>query len=256
VDSLHIDLSNKNFLLKNDLAILAVIAGNQWKRPICFTNNGTAQDLGLDKYTRLNGLTYQLVPVESTNNSGVNTKLAYKNIMEKFGYGDAAQKGVYFDEENRRRVNTIKLAHAQVAQSLALAGRKEDARRVLHRFNDQVSQENIPYGFTTNRGNMHNIFSLQFLESCYLADDWALANKVSASIKKDLQQQMRYYQTLGNTGYTQEQLVNNAYMLLQGQETELSYRQSAFAQDILSSYQLLQQLAKWEQEFQPKKASL
>jgi hypothetical protein len=50
--------------------------------------------------------------------------------------------------------------------------------------------------------------------------------------------------------------VNNAYMLLQGQETELSYRQSAFAQDILSSYQLLQQLAKWEQEFQPQKASL
>jgi hypothetical protein len=249
-------LGNKGHLFKNDLAILAVIAGNQWKRPICFTNNGTAQDVGLDKYTRLNGLTYQLVPVENTNTASVNTDLAYKNIMQKFGYGNAAKKGVYFDEENRRRVNTIKLAHAQVARGLAMAGRKEDARRILHRFDDQVSQANIPYGFTSNRGNMHNVFSLQFLESCYQADDWALANKVSASIKKDLQQQMRYYQNLGDASYTQEQLVNNAYMLLQGKEGDLSYRQSAFAQDIMSSYQLLQQLAKWEQEFQPKKASL
>ncbi|MCS3797694.1 DUF2723 domain-containing protein [Niastella sp. OAS944] len=256
VDSIHIDLSGKNFIFKNDLAILAVIAGNQWKRPVCFTNNSTAQDVGLDKYTRLNGLTYQLVPVENTNNAGINTDLAYKNIMQKFDYGHANKKGVYFDEENRRRINTIKLAHAQVARGLALAGRKEEARKVLHRFDDEVSQANIPYGFTSNRGNMHNIFSLQFLESCYQAEDLTLANKVAASIKKDLQQQMRYYQTLGNTSYTQEQLVNNAYMLLQGQEGDLSYRQTAFAQDILSSYQLLQQLAKWEQEFAPKKGSL
>ncbi len=45
VDSLKIDLGNKNYLFKNDLAMLAVIAGNQWKRPICFSNAGTAQDL-------------------------------------------------------------------------------------------------------------------------------------------------------------------------------------------------------------------
>ncbi len=176
--------------------------------------------------------------------------------MQKFGYGNAGKPGVYFDEENRSHINSIKLTHAQVARSLVQAGRKEDARRVLHRFDDQVSQANIPYGMTTNRGNMHNIFSLQFLEACYLSGDMPLANKVAASMKKDLQQQMVYYQNLGDAGYNQEQLVNNAYMLLQGQESELSYRQSAFAQDILSSYQLLQQLQKWEQEYQPKKASL
>jgi hypothetical protein len=45
-------------------------------------------------------------------------------------------------------------------------------------------------------------------------------------------------------------------MLLQGQEAELSNRQAAFAQDILSSYQLLQQLKKWEQEYQSKKGLL
>lgn len=253
VDALHIDLGNKGHIFKNDLAMLAVIAGNNWKRPICFTNNGTAQDLGLIKYVRSNGLTYQLVPVENGN---VNLDVAYNNIMQKFRYGNAAKKGVHFDEENRRRINTIKLAHSQLARSLALAGRKEDARRILHRFDDQVNEANIPYGMTSNRGNMHNIFSLQFLESCYQAGDLTLANKVAASLRKDLQQQMRYYQHLGDAHFTQDQLAATAYNMLQGQEGELSYRQSAFAQDILSSYQLLEQLAKWEQEFLPKKTSM
>ncbi|THU37113.1 DUF2723 domain-containing protein [Niastella caeni] len=256
VDALHIDLSNKNFLFKNDLAILAVIAGNNWKRPVCFANSGTAQDVGLEKYIRSNGLTYQLVPVENTNTGGVNNEVAYNNIMKQFGYGHANKNGVYFDEENRRRINIIKLAHAQVARSLAQAGKKEEARRVLHRFDDNVSELNIPYGMTSNRGNMHNIYSLQFLEACYLSDDLILAKKVAASMKKDLQQQMRYYHNLGDASYTQEQMVNNAWLLTEGKAGELSYKQAAFARDILSSYQLLNQLEKWEQEFQPKKGTL
>jgi hypothetical protein len=253
VDALHIDLSNKNYLFKNDLAMLAVIAGNQWKRPICFSNSGTAQDLGLQKYARNDGLIYRLVPVENT--TGVNNEVAYNHLMQ-FGYGNAQHKGVYYDEENRRRMNIIKLTHAQVALSLAQSGKKEESRRVLHRFDDQVNQSNMPYGMTSNRGNMHNIYSLQFLEACYLANDLPLANKVAASLKKDLQQQMRYYQSLGDATYTNEQLVNNAWMLTQGKAGDLSTRQASFAQDIVSSYQLLQQMEKWEQEFQPKHASL
>jgi hypothetical protein len=256
VDALHIDLSGKNYLFKNDLAILAVIAGNQWKRPICFSNNGTAQDLGLDKYTRLNGLTYQLVPVENTNTSGVNLAVAYNNVMQKFGYGHANREGVYYDEENRRRMNTIKLAHAQIARSLAQAGRIEEARKILHHYDDQVNEVTMPYGMTSNRGNMHNIFSLQFLEACYMADDLPLANKVARSLKKDLQQQMQYYQYLGDGTYNEEQMVTNAWLLSQGKPGDLTYRQAAFTQDILSSYQLLQQLEKWDREFQPKHASL
>ncbi|MBO9199307.1 MULTISPECIES: glycosyltransferase family 117 protein [Niastella] len=253
VDALHIDLNNKNYLFKNDLAMLAVIAANQWKRPICFANLGTAQDLGLDKYTRLNGLAYQLVPVENT---GVDLTVAYNNIMQKFGYGHANRKSVYFDEENRRRMNTIKMAHAQIARSLAQAGRKEEARKVLHRYDDHVNEANVPYGMTTNRGNLHNIFSLQFLEACYLADDLPLANKVAASLKKDLQQQMRYYKALGDGTYSEEQLINNAWLLSQGKAADLPFRQASFAQDIISSYQLLNQIEKWEQEFAPKRGIL
>ena len=39
----------------------------------------------------------------------------------------------------------------------------------------------------------HNYISLQFLEACYKAGDTALAQKVTRSVKKDLEQQMNYY---------------------------------------------------------------
>jgi len=251
VNELHLDLANKTYLLKNDLAMLALIAGNDWKRPICFTNTGSLRELGLEKYTRLQGLCYRLVPVEAGADGSVDNEVAYNTIMKQFGYGHANRKNVYLDEENRRRMNIIKLAHAQVAISLAQSGKKEEARHILERYDSQVSDANMPYGMTTNRGNLHDIFSEQFLEACYLSDDFSLAKKVADSIKKDLHQQLEYYTSLGDQ--TQEQMLNNAWLLLQGKAGDLSPKQAAFAQDIISSYQLLQQLEKWEKEFQSQK---
>ncbi len=244
VNQLQFDLSNKRYLLKNDLAQLAVIAANNWKRPICFTSDRTAADLGLAKYTRLDGMSWRLVPVE---NNQVNNDVAYKNIMEKFRYGKKSAAGtVYYDEENRRRMNYIRLAHAQVAIGLAQAGRKEEARKVLEHFDANVNENEFPYGMTSNRGNMHNIFASEFLRACYLADDKQLAKKVSASVKKDLQDQLNYYRSLNEETMNNEQMVTTAYSLLQGKGGDMPQRQIAFAGDIVSSWQLLQQLTDME----------
>jgi hypothetical protein len=246
VSELHLDIPpQKHYLLKNDLAILAVIAGNKWKRPICFTSPQELGDLGLAKYAQLKGLSYQLVPVENGN---VDNETSYKIIMEKFAYGNANKPGVYYDEENRRHLNSIKYAHAQVALSLAAAGNKDSARKLLEHFDTNVLESNFPYGMTSNQNNLHDYFSFRFLEACYTAEDWALAKKVHASVKKDLDQQMRYYKSLGEN-MPDEQLAINAQMLLQGKGGNLSERQAQFAQDILSSYQMLMQMSDWEKQY-------
>jgi len=36
----------KNYLLKNELTMLAIIAANRWQRPICFTNAAEIQPAG------------------------------------------------------------------------------------------------------------------------------------------------------------------------------------------------------------------
>ncbi len=251
VSQLHLDLpAEKRYLLKNDLAILAIIATTKWQRPVCFTSTQELNDLGLSKYVRLKGLSYQLVPVEGDPRGGdnVDNADAYKTIMEKFAYGGAGTPGVYFDEENRRHLNAIKFAHAQLAESLAGAGKKDSARKVLEYYDHQVLESNFPYGMTSNQNNLHDYFSFRFLEACYAAEDWTLAKKVNASVKKDLQQQMRYYASLGEN-ISDEQLAINAQMLLQGKGGNLSDRQMEFARDILSSYQMLMQIADWEKQY-------
>jgi hypothetical protein len=250
LSELLIDIPNKTYLLKNDLAIYAVIAGNHWKRPVCFTSTQELQDLGIGKYVRLRGLSYQLVPIDKP---GVDNDAAYKAIMEKFGYGNADKESVYYDEENRRHLNSIRMAHSQLAFSLIDAGKKDSAKNVLEHFDKNVRESNFPYGMTSNRGNQQDGISTDFLQACYLAGDTALAKKVEASVKKDLQQQMRYYKSMGDET-SDDQLANNAYMILQNKGGNLSDRQMGFAQDIFTTYRMLMQIDEMDRQYNKKPA--
>jgi hypothetical protein len=249
VHELMIDMSkDKNYLFKNDLAMYAIIAANKWKRPICFTSTQELASLGLEKYVRLTGLSYELVPVINGN---VDNDVAYKTVMEDFAYGSANRHGVYYDEENRRHLNSIRLATSQIAMSLAQAGKKDSAKNVLEHFDQNVLESNFPYGMTSNRGNQQNGISLNFLQACYLAGDLRLAAKVEASLKKDLLQQMRYYKALGDDAtIADSSLAMNAYQALNGRGGNLSDRQAQFADDILSSFRFLMQIDMMRNQFQ------
>ena len=181
----------KAALMKNDLAVLNVIAANKWKRPIYFTN--PSAELGFDQYIRRDGMSFRLVPVQG---SRVNTDWMLDKVTNKFRFGNANVKGVYFDEENRRHLNSIRSAYTELAMDLSSKNRKDDAKKVLNQVDKMMDPSNFPYGLTS-RANLHNRNSLLFLEACYMAGDTTLANKVSASVKTDLEQQIKYYNSLG-----------------------------------------------------------
>ncbi len=182
--------AGRNAIFKNDAAILNIIAGNKWKRPIYFTSQ--YRELGFAQYLRQDGLTYRLVPVA---NSPVNQDWVVDKMMNKFVFGNCDKPNVYFDEENRRHINSIRLAYAEAAGNLADNGRKEDASKLLHKCDNGMLQENFPYGMVS-RFQQHDYISLQFLEACYKAGDTVLAQKVSRDVRKDLEQQMNYYANL------------------------------------------------------------
>ena len=245
VSQLRLDIQ-KNYLQKNDLALLALIAGHNWRRPLYFTSTNELRALGLERYLRMEGLAYRLVPIEG---SIVQNDIAYQNVMEKFVYGNANKEGVYFDEENRRHINSIRLAHATLAKSLVIYGKKDSARKVLQKYDQMVLSTNVPYGMTSNRGNFHNSISLEFLEAAYQSGDLGLAKKINGSLKTDLEQQMNYYRSLGEGGMNNEQLAMQAAAVLNNQGGNLSEKQNEFAYDILSSYQMLQRMGEWELQY-------
>ncbi len=180
----------KSDVYKNDLAILCIIAGNKWDRPIYFTS--PYEQLGFQDYLRIDGMTYRLVPVK---NADVNKDWVMDKMMKKFEFGNANIPGVYYDEENRSHLNSIRMAYAQAAGSLADAGRKEDAIKLLEKCDKMMLEENMPYGMVS-RNQRHNQISMQFLYAAYRAGDTVLAAKVNKSVKKDLEQQIAYYNQL------------------------------------------------------------
>ena len=178
----------KNAMFKNDAAVLNIIASNKWKRPIYFTSPD-AGGIGINNYIRQDGLTYRFVPVL---NSEVNNSWVFDKMMsDKFKSGNANVAGVYYDEENRRHLNSIRLAYAQAAGSLADHGKKDEAKKMLEKCDKMMLEENFPYGMVS-RGQQHNKFSIQMLIACYKAGDTVLADKITKSVSKDLDQQLKY----------------------------------------------------------------
>jgi len=206
----------KNALGKNESAILNIIAANKWKRPIYFTS--PYDELGFQHYLRTDGLTYRLVPIY---NSEVNRGWAYDVMRKKFVFGNANVHGVYYDEENRRHLNTIRMQFSQVANNLADHNRKDDAKQLLERCDNMMLQQNFPYGLVSRRQQQDQI-SGQFLLAAYKAGDLVLAKKISDALRKDLEQQVTYFNSLdenkqGPLTY-ENQIVQQLLQQLQGME--------------------------------------
>jgi len=202
---MQIDLpEGKNYLTLDQLTILNIIAANGWKRPIYFTS--PYGELGFGQYLRKDGLTYRLVPVKNsfpqqnwivdqalrgTAIRDNNLDVMYKNL-QKFTAGGADKPGVYFDEENRRHLLSVRSVFAELAGNMADKGRKPEALELLNKSEGLISTVNMPYAMVS-RYNSHNQTALIYLEGAYKAGDTKLVNTLRTAIRKDLMDQKAYY---------------------------------------------------------------
>lgn len=190
----------KDVLYKGDLAVLDIIAANNWERPVYFANQAIPQSLGLGEHLQCDGLTYRLVPLQMTegeqaNGMIINETAMYKHLMQQFTSGNAAIPGTYFDEPNRLELQQLRNAYTRLAIYLAAKGEKERALRVLDKMDKSLHEHNYPYGMTS-RANFHNITSMQTAYAYYLAGNRRKAEDISRKVIKDCEQQIAYYQSL------------------------------------------------------------
>ncbi len=234
----------RNLLMKNDMAVLNIIAANKWKRPIYFTS--PFGELGFGQYLRNDGMSYRLVPVQGQNM--VNDSWAYEKLKKDFAFGGSQVQGVYFDEENRRHLLGIRQSYAEVANSLAASGRKSEARQLLARVDSNMRSDNIPYGLVS-RQNQHNMISAQLADAAYRSGDMQLGDKVAAAVKKDLQEQLAYYAYLGDMS-TQE-LMQAVQDLMTNKGDNLSNRQKGLFMDMRQAFALQEYLRNMESIYKP-----
>ena len=78
---------------------------------------------------------------------------------------------------------------------MADEGKKQKALELLQKAETLISAEKLPYAMTS-RGNMHNMNGLSYLEACYKAGNMQLVQTVKGALKKDFEQQKKYYEYL------------------------------------------------------------
>lgn len=148
------DLGSRNYIVKNDLMVLDLIANNNWERPIYFAvTTGDDAYVGLKKYFQLEGLAYRLVPVKQTQSEErmggrVNTEAMYNNVMNKFLWGGQDKKGVNLDENCVRMTGNMRMQTAVLAAALISEGKKDKAKKVLDYCLQKMPDENIPFDAT------------------------------------------------------------------------------------------------------------
>lgn len=142
-----------NYLMKNDLMILNILANNHWKRPIYFaTTVGSDNYLNLEPYFRLEGLAYRLVPVRSDNTNdvvpgSVETNKMYDNVMNKFVFGNMNDERVYLDENNMRMTTNFRINFSRLAEELMNQGRRDSAIKVLDKCVEVMPDKTVPYNY-------------------------------------------------------------------------------------------------------------
>ncbi len=159
---------------KSDLFILEILRTNDWNRPIYFASSAGGENfMGLSDYFQYEGLAHRLIPIRTVNPTGevgrINSKILYKNIMEKFKWGRMEQPDVYIDEQNRRVVSIMDLRNmfARLAITLLDEGDKEKALQVTDKCFELMPNSKFPF----------NYFVLSLVEIYYQAGETEKAIK-------------------------------------------------------------------------------
>ena len=144
---------SKRYLLKNDVGVLDIIAANDWKRPIYFaTSAGSEEYIGLQKFFRLEGFAYRLMPYPTKSEDDydygeINSDIMYANLMDKFTWGRMEQPDVTIEYNNMRQINILDIRNtfARLANQLSREGKKDKANEVLQRCLQIMPKFQVPY---------------------------------------------------------------------------------------------------------------
>lgn len=106
VDRIDIDLSERQFIIKDELAVLDIVASNFYDRPIYFSVTARPDKiLGLDDYLQLEGLGLRVVPFRSRSDRSlsiygfgrVNTARSHHLYTNVFKWGNFDNEDVFVD---------------------------------------------------------------------------------------------------------------------------------------------------------------
>ncbi|MFD2871022.1 DUF2723 domain-containing protein [Mucilaginibacter ximonensis] len=187
------------YVMKDNLAMIDILAHNNWKRPICFAITvGNENLIGMQPYLYKEGFVYHLMPLKVDTaihgDSRVNTMTMYNNLMTKFKFGHF-KTAKYLDHESTTMFYPVmNTTFLDLMQNLINQGHKDLALKVLHKYDQEMPDLHVDMRITYGR------FFIS--KAAYELNDINLANKYITSINDYVTDQLDYAsrQLQDNTG--------------------------------------------------------
>lgn len=238
---------DRPYILKNQLMVLDLLANNNWERPVYFAVT-TGQDayLGLEDYFQLEGLAYRLVPIKSERNRNPNvmgsikTDVMYKNVMNKFVWGNMDKEEIYMDENNLRMTTNLRLQFANLAEALINEGRKAEAKKVLDKTMEVMPEKNVPY----------DRLLVPIIESYYELGENKTANEIANKVFGIYERDMTYYLGLSQEYWEKQQNEINLAMAVMSRLSQVARfkQQEAVAKSFEARMAKLQKMAEMKMQ--------
>jgi hypothetical protein len=188
---------NSNYVTKDNLAMLDILAHNNWKRPIYFTFTvGTENMIGMEKYMYNEGFALRLVPLKPDTAAAPlessNTMVMYNNVMNKFKYGNM-KNATYLDHESVTMFYPKLLwMFMNLSEGLNSQGRPDLAKKVLKKY-DEVMPNINPYVDIAAR-------KYYLVETAYRLGETQLGNKWVNDIDNYITDLLNYSYSVNQKG--------------------------------------------------------
>jgi hypothetical protein len=155
ISNLEIQLPNSTqYITKDEIAILDLIASNIYERPIYFAVTCKNEKLmRLNDFTQLEGLALRVVPVRSRSDrslaiygSGrVAADKAYENITQKWAWGNFDNYQTHIDKSYMAEVQAMKFTMLRTALTFLNEGNKQRAAEVANTYFKAFPNMNFRY---------------------------------------------------------------------------------------------------------------
>jgi hypothetical protein len=158
VDKIPINLTKRQYITKDDLAVMDIISSNIWERPIYFSV--TCQEsklLGLKNFMQVEGLGLRIIPIKSQSDrtyyiygSGrVNADKTYDNVMNKWKWGNFDKKELFVDHSYMPAVQAQRMIIMRTANEYMAKGNMTRAVELTDKYFEGFPDMNFAYNATT-----------------------------------------------------------------------------------------------------------
>jgi len=233
---------SQSYVYKDGLMLLDMLATNNWERPIYWAMTvSSSKYFNLQKYFKVDGLTYQLVPVQAQSerfyNGEVDSDVMFDNVMNKFRWGGIDKNDIYLDENNIRMFSNLRSSFGRLAEKLIKENKKDSAVMVLDRCMELFPDDKIPYNNTL----------ISVISAYYHAEDYEAANDLVQQLFDKVTVELDYYFglhpqfTSGTKDMSNEKQLN-LYILQELYKITTDNNQVELAKDIETTFMQYMQL--------------